>query len=322
MTYRTRILPWSGDQIPLMLAPMQGLTNQALRHFFMETVRPDVVFTEFLQVRPGSRKKGLGKKECTEISAQPDDTPLVVQLMGRDTQALVNGAITAQEAGAQHININMGCPYGRMQSNSAGGALLKDPNSLPDTLHALREATQGSFSVKIRSGHEDPRQIFSLLPMFEEAGVDFLILHPRTVVDRYATPADHSITEEVCRETHLPVIANGDINKKEDGIRVLAETKSVGLMLGRGAIADPWLFLRLRNEHPAEFDEATRRDEIRHYLFTLLNLYQNYFCGDMQAISKLKEVLNQINDPWFNKPRKAMRKCKELKSIATEINLL
>ncbi len=105
-------LPWKTGTTPLMLAPMQGLTNRALRALFIEKVRPDVVFTEFVRVRPKSRKP-LSATDRMEIASQDGQVPLVVQLIGRETEGLVAAAEVAQEAGAVHLNINMGCPYGR-----------------------------------------------------------------------------------------------------------------------------------------------------------------------------------------------------------------
>lgn len=304
-------LPWGEQMTPLMLAPMQGLTNVALRQLFIEQFRPDVVFTEFLPVRPGA-EEGLAPRLCREISAQPAETPLVVQLLGHDSEALVMAAEAAERAGAQHININMGCPYGRMVNNAAGGALLKQPEQLPRTLTALRTAIQGSFSVKLRAGYDRHDEVFRLLPLFEAAGVDFLILHPRTVAQRYDGPADHAITRQVCAQTPLPVIANGDIYSVPQGEQLLGESGVAGLMLGRGAIADPWLFARLRGERPAVIDEAQRVQELRDYLLALHRRYLPLFCGDAQVLVKLKEVINQVPDEWFQKPRKALRKCKKL----------
>jgi tRNA-dihydrouridine synthase B len=304
-----------------MLAPMQGLTNVALRQLFIEQVQPDVVFTEFLQVRPGSRYL-LKPNECREITEQPEGTPLVVQLMGSDTDALVKAAEAAEQAGAKHININMGCPYGRMVNNSAGGALLKQPGLLPKTLDALRASIQGSFSVKLRAGHDQHNEVYDLLPLFEAAGVDFLILHPRTVIQRYDGAADHKVTQQVCALTSLPVIANGDINRAEDGQQLLRESGAAGLMMGRGAIADPWLFARLRGERPMVIDQVERRKEVKAYLLALLQRYQPHFCGDIQVLFKLKEVVNLIQDEWFHKPRKALRKCKKLPAFIALIQEL
>lgn len=288
-------LPWQPGSVPLMLAPMQGLTNRALRSLFIEQVRPDVVFTEFVRVKASSRKN-ISANDRQEVMHAPGDVPLVVQLIGSDLDALLAAAATVQGLGARHLNINLGCPYGRMTGNACGGGLLRDPQRLAPILHDLRAAIQGTFSVKARAGFIDPSELFALLPLFAECAIDFLIVHPRTVQQRYAGPADHRITAEVVRRTHLPVIANGDIFTAADGHRVLAETGAAGLMLGRGAINDPLLFERLRGRAPIEIDDATRYAELRDYLRELLRRYQALFCGDQQVLCKMKEVLTQVRE--------------------------
>jgi len=149
-------LPWLPGTKPLMLAPMQGLTNRALRSLFTGWVRPDVVWTEFMRVNPVSAKKRLMPGDLKEISPAEDGVPLVVQLIGHGREALVSAAQSAQDAGAVHINLNMGCPYGRMTSGLTGGGMLKRPELLEEIIPALREAIHGSFSIKLRAGYEDP----------------------------------------------------------------------------------------------------------------------------------------------------------------------
>ena len=242
-------LPWPAGRPPLMLAPMQGVTNPALRSLFAEWARPDVLFTEFLRVRPASAGGPLAPKDLRQARGEEHGVPLVVQLIGSEPAGLIDAAGAAQRAGAVHLNLNLGCPFGRMTSGS-GGQLLQRPAQLAPVLTALRAVVEGSLSVKVRSGWDDPEQIFSLLPLFEAAGIDYLVLHPRTVVQHYEGEADHRITARVVEGTRLPVIANGDIRTAEVGRRVLEETGAAGLMLGRGAIADPELFARLRGEAP------------------------------------------------------------------------
>ncbi len=310
-----RNLPWPENTKPLMLAPMQGLTNRALRALFIKWVRPDVVFSEFLRVRPGS-KKGLSRVNVVEVSAHNGAVPLVAQLIGRDTRALAAAAEVAQDCGVQHLNINMGCPFGRMTSRSAGGALLKDPAGLEDMLVSLRRVIQGSFSVKLRAGYDDPQQIFSLLPLFEETGVDFLIIHPRTVTQRFAGRADHTITGRVVSTTRLPVIANGDVTTAKEGRDMLHSTAAAGLMLGRGAIADPLLFKRLRGDAVPEPSREERAAELRYYLQEVQKFYTEIFHGDTQVLCKLKEVLAYIGDQDFKKNIKKLKRCKSLATFA------
>lgn len=311
----SKILPWLPGETPLMLAPMQGLTNRALRSLFVEWVRPDVVWTEFMRVQPMESKKRLVPSDLKEICPSEGGVPLVVQLVGHGREALVSAAKAAQDAGAVHINLNMGCPYGRMTSGLTGGGMLKRPELLEEIIPALREAVDGTFSVKIRAGYEDPRQIFSLLPLFERSGLDFLVLHPRTVRQAYNGHADHGITAEVVKETSLPVIANGDIRSSASGLRVLRETGAAGLMLGRGAIGEPMLFERLRGRATAEPDCAERKAMLHRYLTSLLPRYSALFCGDAQVLGKVKGVVANVEDPGMDRELKQLKRSKTLQAF-------
>ncbi|MFZ5797217.1 MAG: tRNA dihydrouridine synthase [Desulfobulbaceae bacterium] len=286
-------LPWTPGSFPLMLAPMQGLTNRALRGLFVERYRPDVVFTEYVLVKT-DRGEPISRSDRQEVGAAEGGVPLIVQLIGGDPEAMLAAARAVQELGAAHLNINLGCPYGRMARKVAGGTLLGEPEQLATLLKLLRPAIRGSFSVKARSGVDDPGQLPRLVELFEECGVDFLIVHPRTVRQRYNGPADHRVTAEVVRRTRLPVIANGDIFTEEDGRRVRAQTGAAGLMLGRGAIADPFLFRRLRSDYPAVSHPELKAAEVRDYLLALLARYEELFCGEQQVLYKMKEVVSQM----------------------------
>ena len=314
------VLPWQPGTTPLMLAPMQGLTNRALRAYFIEHVRPDVIFTEFMRVNTAPAGAGLTAADLRDVATEQDGVPLVVQLVGHEREALVLAARVAQEAGAAHINLNMGCPYGRMGGGLTGGGMLRCPDNLAEVIPALREAIDGSFSVKIRTGYDDPDQILSLLPLFESSGVDFLVLHPRTVVQKYDGVADHGVTARVVRETRLPVIANGDIRSAADGGRVLGETGAAGLMLGRGAIADPALFRRLRGVVNREPGREERRAELGRYLREMLIRYGQLFCGDTQVLNKVKEIIAYLDDPELAKPLKELRRAKTVPAFEAALH--
>jgi len=305
-------LPWLPGATPLMLAPMQGLTNRALRALFIAWVRPDVVCTEFMRVNPVAAKKRLSPGDLRDISPSEGGVPLVVQLIGHGREALVSAAQSAQDAGAVHINLNMGCPYGRMTSGLTGGGMLKRPELLEEIIPALRGVITGTFSVKLRAGYDDPEQVFTLLPLFERSGVDFLVLHPRTVRQAYDGLADHGITAEVVKRTGLPVIANGDIRSAEVGLRVLKETGAAGLMLGRGAIGEPMLFERLRDRAAQEPDCRERRAMLRRYLHDLLPRYRELFCGDAQVLGKIKGVVANVEDPELDNILKQLKRSKTL----------
>lgn len=314
------VLPWQTGTTPLMLAPMQGLTNRALRAYFIEHVRPDVIFTEFMRVNTAPAGAGLTAADLRDVATEQEGVPLVVQLVGHEREALVLAARVAQEAGAAHINLNMGCPYGRMGGGLTGGGMLRRPDNLAEVIPTMREVIDGSFSVKIRSGYDDPEQILSLLPLFESSGVDFLVLHPRTVVQKYDGVADHGVTARVVRETRLPVIANGDIRSAADGGRVLGETGAAGLMLGRGAIADPALFRRLRGVVNREPGREERRGELDRYLREMLIRHGQLSCGDTQVLNKVKEIIAYQGDPELAKPLKELLRAKTVRAFETALH--
>lgn len=308
-------LPWEPGATPLMLAPMQGLTNRALRALFCDRYWPDIVFTEYVRVQSGAAKP-ISDTDRHEVSSGESKTPLVVQLIGSDPGALTRAAETVQSLGTFHLNINLGCPYGRMSGNTAGGALLNNPEPLARLLGALRPVIRGSFSVKLRAGINSPDEIFSLLPLFEAHDIDFLIIHPRTVRQRYSGRADHGITAEAIKKTRLPVIANGDIFTTEDAGRILDQTNAAGLMLGRGAISDPLLFQRIRGNHRPVSTGQERIRELQGYLQELLPRYQDIFCGEQQTLAKIKEVITLIQCPESEKHLKKLKKSVTIKNFS------
>jgi len=304
-----------------MLAPMQGVTNRATRSLFIDWVRPDIVFSEFMRVSAVGRKR-LAKSDMRDVAANEKGVSLVMQLVGHGHDALSAAAHVVRSAGATHINLNLGCPYGRMTTSATGGKLLQNPGVLEQIIPMLRQTISGTFSIKLRAGYDDPRQILTLLPLFEECGVDFLVLHPRTVVQEYEGLADHAITAEVVRETGIPVIANGDIRTAEDGLRILRETGAAGLMLGRGAISDPLLFERLRGHLPQNPSPEERAATLRRYLHDLLERYHELFCGEAQVLSKIKGIVLFIQDSDFDKQLMQLRKAKNLQAFTELIDKL
>jgi tRNA-dihydrouridine synthase B len=311
-------LPWPAGTTPLMLAPMQGVTNRAMRDIFSAWVRPDVLFTEFIRVTGSSRTR-IATSDRSEISSTQGSAPLVVQLIGSNPEALVAAAVQAGKAGAFHLNLNLGCPYGRMTTALTGGKLLQRLDIVATLVPALRAAVKGSFSIKLRAGYADHQAVFELLPLFESAGVDFLILHPRTVRQNYTGRADHAVTREVVRQTSLPVIANGDIRTAADGRRILQQTGAAGLMLGRGAIADPWLFARLRGEAEGSPGPQERLQLMRRFLLKVVDDYSTLFCGEKQVLSKLKGVLTAMEEPLYQAVIERLKKAKTLADFRSRL---
>ena len=289
-------LPWNPAISPLMLAPMQGLTNRALRGIYAQTVKPDLLFTEFVRVRPRA-KVMVAQSDFREALATFPGTPLIVQVIGCAEEGVVAATRELVERGVEHINVNMGCPFGRMTSVLAGGGMFRSPQTVEPMLRELRTIVPGSLSVKTRTGLDDERQLFEIMPAFEDAGIDFLIVHSRTVHQKYKGAANHDLTRELVECTSLPVIANGDVRSPSKASEVLSHTGARGLMLGRGAIADPWLFERIRGNVEAVPEVATHKAELAVHLTQLLEAYAEIFCGEAQILSKFRETLAHFRHP-------------------------
>lgn len=311
---RTFTLPWGTEPNPLLLAPMQGLTNRGLREVFGTTVRPDVLFTEFVRVRPGA-KTPVTNGDFIEATTEVPGIPLVVQVIGSADEGVVQATRELVARGVSHINVNMGCPWGRMTSVLAGGGMFSAPETVEPMLRELREIVPGSLSVKTRSGIDDERQIFEVMPAFEAAGIDFLVVHSRTVKQKYTGIANHDLTREIVERSGVPVIANGDVMTVDEAAQVMEHTGAVGLMLGRGAIGDPWLFDRIRGHAPNRPAGVERRRELAGHLLALLDAYEEIFFGDAQILAKLKSVIALISDADQAKWCKALKKQKRVSSL-------
>ncbi len=311
-------LPWGDTRLPLLLAPMQGLTNRGLRWVYGTQVRPDALFTEFVRVRPGS-KTPVTPADFVEATSAVPGIPLVVQVIGSAEEGVVEATADLVSRGVRHINVNMGCPWGRMTSVLSGGGMFRAPETVEPMLRKLRALVPGSLSVKTRTGIDDERQIFAVLPSFANAGVDFVVVHSRTVKQQYRGEANHDLTREIVEQSGLVVIANGDVRTPEDAQRVMDQTGAAGLMLGRGAIADPFLFQRIRGEAPLAPDEDTRRAELARVWAPLLAEYTGLFSGDAQVLSKLRSVIKHAEHPAL---RSWLKKLKKARSVVDAQHLL
>ena len=251
--------PFPGPVPRLTLAPTQGLTN-ADAAGYGECVQPDVLFTEFVRVRPGAPQPVAASDFVEAISVVPG-IPLVVQVIGSADEGVVEATTELVAAGVEHINVNMGCPWGRMTSVLAGGGMFRAPETVAPMLCKLRALVPGSLSVKTRTGIDDERQIFDVLPAFADAGIDFLVVHSRTVAQKYRGRANHTLTAEIVDSIDLPVIANGDVRTVADARAVLAQTGAAGLMLGREP-RRPASFHRIRGTAPVSPTSTSERPSL------------------------------------------------------------
>jgi len=224
---------------PLVMAPMAGVTNLPFRRIVKEQGAA-LVFTEMVSaaglVRDGARTVKL-------LATRPDERPLAVQLFGRDPETLARAAAMAQEAGAALVDLNMGCPVRKVVRHGAGAALLKDFGLVREILTNMRRALDIPLTVKTRAGwREGQGEVLDLIPILAEAGVEALTLHPRWAVQGFGGRADWDLTARAVERFPGPVIGNGDITRPQHVLTRLKETGCAGIMIGRGALGNPWIF--------------------------------------------------------------------------------
>lgn len=228
---------------PLVLAPMEGVTDVAFRRLVRRIGGVGLTCTEFI---PAAGLAGEHKRALSIAEVDPDEHPVIIQVYGRDPQLLAEGARVAEALGADIVDLNMGCPSKKVCAHSGGSALLREPEVARALVRAIRAAVKVPFTVKMRSGWDPQhRNAAEVAWMCQEEGADAVTVHWRTRTDLYGGERDVSTIAEVKRRLSIPVIANGDVVDVVSAQRMLDETGADALMIGRGAIQDPWVFRRI-----------------------------------------------------------------------------
>jgi tRNA-dihydrouridine synthase len=233
----------SGPSPLLALAPMQDVTDGAFWKLMHCYGGADVYWTEYFRVHAVSRPE---KWIVESIETNATGRPIVAQMIGNDIPALVRTAKELQQMPVAAIELNLGCPAPVVYKKCAGGGLLREPRRVDAILSALRDAVGIKFTVKTRIGFDSPAVFDELLPIFARHSLDLLTVHARTVTQRYRLPVRYDLIRTAVAAMPCPVIANGHVYSAGQALEVLAQTKARGLMIGRGAIRNPWLFEQIR----------------------------------------------------------------------------
>ncbi len=227
----------------LFLAPMEGLGDRPFRKAMAQIGGFDEATTEFLRVSISTHVPSLAR---VYDPAEMAPIPLAAQVMGSDPTLMAEVAVELERRGAPRIDLNCGCPSNTVTGKGAGSSLLKDPQQLHTLATAMRTALRVPFSVKIRSGYDDTTLFDEILDAVERSGAAFLTLHPRTKKEGYGPPANWSLIARAKERLSIPVVGSGDVKTAQDLFRMVRETSCDGVMVGRGAVANPWIFLEAR----------------------------------------------------------------------------
>jgi nifR3 family TIM-barrel protein len=228
---------------PLALAPMAGVTNLPFRLLAKEQ-GVGLVCTETLSAR------GIvhgGEKTYKMFTGSPEERPLAAQIFGCDPDILAEAAAILEDRGVDLLDINFGCPVAKFARSFAGAVLMREPDRIRRILTAVRKRIRIPLTAKLRSGwdaqHVNAPEVARIA---EDCGVDALSIHPRTRAQAYTGTADWKVTAEVVKAVGIPVIGNGDVTTPERARRLLDETGCAGVMIGRAALGNPWIFSQVR----------------------------------------------------------------------------
>ena len=228
---------------PVFLAPMAGVTDTAYRVIAHELGCPlcygEMVSSQGIHFR--------NEKTLAMLRSEPGERPLAIQIFAAKPEMAAEAAAFVEDLGtADILDFNMGCPAPKVVKNGEGSALMQEPERASAIMEAVRKAVRMPFTVKMRLGWDSEHiNAVELAKRAEAAGVDAIAVHGRTRAQFYAGQADWEAIAEVKRSVSIPVIANGDVRSCSDLRRILEVTGADGVMIGRGAQGNPWIFRRL-----------------------------------------------------------------------------
>lgn len=224
---------------PVILAPMAGVCNPPFRKI-AKRLGAGMVCAEMVS------DKGLvhgSLKSQQMLTILEDEHPVSLQLVGYDRESMVQAAEMLGETNADLIDINMGCPVLKIYKNGSGAALARDPKYAADIVKAVVERVNKPVTVKFRKGWDDDNvNAVEVAKAVEQAGARAVTVHGRTASQLYSGQADWSIIKRVKEAVSIPVIGNGDVDSPQAAKRLLEETGCDGVMIGRGALGNPWVF--------------------------------------------------------------------------------
>lgn len=228
--------------VPVILAPMAGVTDQPFRRL-VRSFGAGLVVSEMIASQAMIREV---RKTLQMIEPADKDDILTVQLAGSDPDVMAEAAKLNADRGARILDINFGCPAKKIVNNLAGSALMKDEVKAAKILEAVVKAVDLPVTMKMRLGWDsDNLNAPRLAKIAEECGIQMLTVHGRTRQQFYKGHADWAAIKRVKEATSLPLIANGDIETEQDIIDALSQSGADGIMVGRGTYGKPWLLRQM-----------------------------------------------------------------------------
>lgn len=282
-------------QPPSALAPMQDVTTRAFMSIVGEYGPPDLFFTEYFRVHEHSR---LEPHILSSITHNDTGRPVFAQMIGEDIFHLRRTVRELLEHPVAGIDLNMGCPAPKVYRKNVGGGLLRDVAKVDALLGELREACAGHrFTVKMRIGFDSDVNFDAILALVAKHRVDLLSLHARTVKEMYRSIVHYEYIGRAVQAVPCPVLANGEILNVARASEVLASTGAHGVMVGRHAIRNPWIFRQLREHHAGQSVYCPTLGDARGYVEALWEQTRKHNRDDAEGkrhVAYMKKFLNFV----------------------------
>jgi nifR3 family TIM-barrel protein len=272
---------------------MQDVTDLPFLQLIAGYGGADVYYTEYFRVHATSH---LEKYILRSVTENPTGRPIIAQMIGNDVEALVRTARELQQLPVAAVDLNLGCPAPVVYRKCAGGGLLREPKRVDAILGALREAIRPPcrFTVKTRIGFDSTDVFDELLPIFARHSIDLLTVHGRTVAEMYRSEVHYDFIARAVEAMACPVLANGNVSSARTAQAILDRTGAAGLMVGRGAIRNPWLFHQIRQHLRGETLFAPRGCDVLDYVSALYDAVCSPEVRESAQVQKMKKYLNYV----------------------------
>lgn len=277
----------------LFLAPMAGVTDRPFRQL-CRRLGAGMAVSEMITA---NKALWASKKSLLRANHDGEPEPRSVQIAGADPLMMAEAARHNVDQGAHIIDINMGCPAKKVCNVMAGSALLQNEKLVADIVESVVNAVAVPVTLKIRTGWDrDNRNGVTIARIAEQAGIQALAVHGRTRADAYKGEAEYDTIAEIKSRISIPVIANGDISSPQKAALVLEKTGADGLMIGRGAQGNPWIFRQIL--HFLEHGELLSEPEVTEIKQVLIEHLQNLydFYGDYTGVRMARKHI-----AWYSK---------------------